>query len=98
MMMHTNVCLDSRIEVPAISCVREAIDILERFSLTKMPYLLSNVLNIRQEVGNYVIHHQQFVDQNLQQLHPTTQPSVHNLMPLPQNHTSNILMNDHLVN
>ena len=72
-LMHANCSLDSRIEVPAISCVREAIDILERFSLTKMPCLLTNVLNIRQEVGNYVIQQQHF--QHDQQSHQ--HPSVH---------------------
>jgi hypothetical protein len=80
-MMQTNNCsLDSRIEVPGISCVREAIDILERFSLTKMPCLLNHVLNIRQEVGNYVIqqqHHFQGHDPQIQCHQQQQIPSVH---------------------
>ena len=97
-LMHNNnnSCLDSRIEVPAISCVREAIDILERFSLTKMPTLLTNVLNIRQAVGNFVIHqqHQQqhFQDQTSHPTGPGVQSSG-NLIPQQTSPTS-ILMNN----
>jgi hypothetical protein len=62
---HTDLS-SSQIEVPAIADVRSAIDTLERFALTKMPPLLSSILCIRQEVGNFVIH-QQVIQQQQQQ-------------------------------
>lgn len=74
---------DSEIEVPAIADVRSAIDTLERFALTKMPPLLSSILSIRQEVGNFVI--QQQVHQDQFNHHPQHQQQQQNS----QNHLLN---------
>lgn len=62
----------SQIEVPAIADVRSAIDTLERFTLTKMPSLLSSILSIRQEVANFVIQQQI----QLQQQHSVNQMQI----------------------
>lgn len=59
----------SQVEVPAIADVRSAIDTLERFALTKMPPLLSSILSVRQEVGNFVIQQNQQQFQQQQQQH-----------------------------
>ncbi|RWS21894.1 uncharacterized protein B4U80_11748 [Leptotrombidium deliense] len=49
---------DGELKVPHISRVRDAIDVLERFAITKMCTLLPSILHIRQEIGNFVIQQQ----------------------------------------
>lgn len=49
---------ENTLKVPHISKVRDALDTLERFSLTRAPELLSTVLQMRQDVGNFVIERQ----------------------------------------
>ena len=51
---------ENTLKVPHISKVRDALDTLEQFALTRAPSLLPSVLAVRQDVGNFVIQrHQQ---------------------------------------
>ena len=77
----------SQIEVPAIADVRSAIDTLERFALTKMPPLLSSILSIRQEVGNFVIQQQMLLQDQFNHHHQ------HQLQQQQQQHSQNHLLN-----
>ncbi|RWS01247.1 uncharacterized protein B4U79_16533 [Dinothrombium tinctorium] len=49
---------ENELKVPHISRVRDAIDTLERFAITKMSNLLPSILQLRQEIGNFVIQQQ----------------------------------------